>query len=148
MTMSEATDTFPSKIDAWLVALLLASALLVLVAVITAWPRQAAPAHAVLLAALLALGTGLPLWVLAATGYRVEQDALAIRSGPLRWRIPLRDIRSVEPSRSWLSSPALSLDRLCIRHGRAGQVLVSPKDRQAFVQALRCGNAHIQVTGF
>ncbi|MFT4194101.1 PH domain-containing protein [Ottowia sp.] len=145
--MSETADTFPSKVDAWLAALLLASALLVLIAVITGWPRQATLAYAVLLVALLALGTGLPLWVLAATGYRLEQDALAIRCGPFRWRIPLKDIRAVEPSRSWLSSPALSLDRLRIRHGRAGQVLVSPKDRQAFVRALRRRNPHIQIEG-
>ncbi|MFT3777151.1 MAG: PH domain-containing protein [Ottowia sp.] len=145
--MSEATHTFPSKVDAWLAAVLLASALLVLAAVITGWPRQAAPAHAVLLVAVLALGAGLPLWVLAATGYRVGQDALVIRSGPFRWRIPLKDIHAVEPSRSWLSSPALSLDRLRIRHGRAGQVLVSPKDPRAFVQALRHGNPHIQAEG-
>lgn len=145
--MSETTDTFASRVDAWLAALLLASALLVLIAVVIGWPRQATPAHAVLLITLLALGAGLPLWLLAATGYRVEQDALAIRSGPFRWRIPLQDIRAVEPARSWLSSPALSLDRLRIRHGRAGQVLVSPKDRQAFVQALRRRNSHIQSEG-
>ena len=145
--MSETADPFPSKVDAWLAAVLLASALLVLVAVAAAWPRQATPAHAVLLVALLALGAGLPLWVLAATGYRVGQDALAIRSGPFRWRIPLQDIRAVEPSRSWLSSPALSLDRLRIRYGRAGQVMVSPKDRQAFVQALRRGRPDVQGEG-
>ena len=146
--MSEAADTFPSKVDAWLAALLLASALLVLAAVVGTWPRQAGLAHAALLVAMLAVGAGLPLWVLAATGYRGDQDALAIRGGPFRWRIPLRDIRVVEPSRSWLSSPALSLDRLRIRHGRAGQVLVSPRDRQAFVQALRRRNPCVQVEGF
>ena len=145
--MTEATDTFPSKVDAWLAALLPASALLVLAAVVTAWPRQAGIAHVALLVAVLAIGAGLPLWVLAATGYRVDRDALAIRSGPFRWRIALADIRAVEPARSWLSSPALSLDRLRIRHGRAGQVLVSPKDKPAFVQALRRHNPHIQVEG-
>ena len=145
--MTEAVDTFPSRVDAWLAALLLTSVLLVLAAVVGGWPRQAAPTEAVLLVATLAVGAGLPLWVLAATGYRVDAASLAIRSGPFRWRIPLRDIRRVEPSRSWLSSPALSVDRLRIRHGRSGQVLVSPKDRQAFVQALRRGNPHIQIEG-
>ena len=135
--------TFASKVDAWLAALLLGSVLLVIVAVASAWPRAASPAMAAVLIATLVLGAGLPLWIVAATGYRVEGGDLLIRSGPMRWRIAVDDIRKIEPSRSWLSSPALSLDRLCIHHGRAGRVLVSPRHKDAFVQALLRQNPRI-----
>ena len=48
-------------------------------------------------------------------------------------------IAGVRPTRSALSSPALSLDRLRIDHGAGGRrtVLVSPADRAGFVQALQ-----------
>ena len=82
---------------------------------------------------------------------RIEDGELLIRSGPMRWRIPVQDIRRIEASRSWLSSPALSLDRLRIHHcratGRMRQVLVSPRDRQGFVQALQLLNPNIAVQG-
>ena len=60
---------------------------------------------------------------------------LDIRSGPFRFRVPLGEVISVEPSRNPLSSPACSLDRLLIRYGRR-QIMVSPKDRLAFLDAL------------
>lgn len=145
--MADQKTHFASRIDAWLAAMLLGSALLVLVAVAASWAQAGTPALRVLLLALLAVGAGLPLWIMADTGYRIEGGELLIRSGPLRWRVPVRDIRLVEASRSWLSSPALSLERLRIRHGRAAQVLVSPSDRLGFVQTLRRLNPGIEVRG-
>ena len=141
--MDRPSATFASKVDAWLAAVLLGSALSVAVAVATAW-RSPSTAMAALLIMTLAVGTGLPLWLLAATRYRVEGDELLIRSGPMRWRIAVDDIRSIEPTRNWLSSPALSLDRLRIHYGRAGQVMVSPRDKEAFVQALLRRNPRIR----
>lgn len=149
--MTDPAATFASKVDAWLAVLLLGSVLAVLLAVGAAWPRAAAPSEVAALAATLALGAGLPLWIVASTGYRIEGAELLVRSGPLRWRIPVQDIQRIEPSRSWLSSPALSLDRLRIHHGRATgrmrQLLVSPRDRQGFVQALQRLNPHIGTPG-
>jgi membrane protein YdbS with pleckstrin-like domain len=149
--MNAPTAAFASKVDAWLAVLLLGSVVAVLVAVGAAWPRAAAPSAVAVLAATLALGAGLPLWIVASTGYRIEDGELLIRSGPMRWRIPVQNIRRIEASRSWLSSPALSLDRLRIHHcratGRMRQVLVSPRDRQGFVQALQRLNPNIAVQG-
>lgn len=142
----DAPAAFSSRIDAWLAALLLGSAALVLAALAGRWPA-AAPGQQAVLMAMLAVGAGLPLWILATTGYRIDASTLTIRSGPFRWRVAVQDIRLIEPSRSWLSAPALSLDRLCIHHGRTGRMLVSPKDRDAFVQALQRRNPRIEVRG-
>lgn len=138
---------FASKVDAWLAALVLGTMLLVLVSVVVSWQQAVTPALHAMTGATLAVVVGLPLWIFADTGYRIDGTELLIRSGPLRWRIPVQDIHQIEASRSWLSSPALSLDRLRIRYGRARQVLVSPKDRQGFVQALRRCNPGIEVRG-
>lgn len=40
------------------------------------------------------------------------------------------------PTRGPLSSPALSLDRLRIEYGKRGVVLISPREKEAFVRAL------------
>ena len=139
---------FRSKVDPWLAALLMGSGLIVLGSVATAWPHAAGIGGELALLAVLFIGAGLPLWLLVSTVYRVNDAELIIKSGPFRWRIPVQSIRAVEPSRSWISSPALSLDRLRIHHGRAAQTLVSPMQKQAFVQALVQRNAGIRVQGF
>lgn len=147
MTHHAAVTRFASKVDAWLIVLLLASMLASLVGMVVIAGQSAWPFMWLLLLVLGGVGVGLPLWLLLATDYKVDQRDLRIRCGPVRQRIPVADIRSVAPSRSLLSSPALSLDRLCIRYGRTGkvqgEVLVSPKDKQAFVQALQAVNPAI-----
>jgi hypothetical protein len=84
--------------------------------------------------ALFALG--LPVWLLFSTHYTITPDLLTVRCGPFSWQIPRAAIHSVGPTRSALSGPALSLDRLEIRYGRGNAVLVSPMDKTAFQRAL------------
>ena len=80
--------------------------------------------------------------MLSWTYYAIEGDTLLIRSGIVKWRIPIRDIRSITPTRSMLSSPALSLDRLRIDYGRKS-ILVSPAEKMRFIEALRAINPSI-----
>jgi hypothetical protein len=75
-------------------------------------------------------------WVFTSTYYEVGTRELKVVSGPFRWRIPLKDIYRVTPSRAWWSSPALSLDRLCIEYGNSKWILVSPVRREEFMEAL------------
>lgn len=145
---SSGSSTFPSKIDTWFAVVLIIGMLAVLLGVGASWPHTTMLADITGQVATLLLGVGLPLWILAATDYRLVGNELLIRSGPMRWRIPLQDIRRVEPSRSWLSSPALSLQRLRIHYGKSGKVLVSPKDPEGFIQALRRINPQIEASGY
>ena len=69
--------------------------------------------------------------------YVIEEEALALRHGMVTQRVPLAKIERVAPSRNPLSAPALSLDRLRIDYGgRFGFALVSPVDRDGFLDAL------------
>src|SRR3990167_4315870 len=90
------------------------------------------PPMLALLAVIVALTLLLPLWLVLDTNYTLTADDLLIRSGPFRWRIVLGDVREVSPSHSWISSPALSLDRLSIRYGADRSILVSPREKQRF----------------
>lgn len=130
-------ERFESKRDTWLVALIVASMVVMAVAIIA---LRTAPMDPLVrwgvIAALLAT-IALTGWLLASTYYLVYDDRLVIRSGPFRWRIALATIVSVTPTRAVWSSPALSLDRLRIDYGSGRWVLVSPRRREAFLAALR-----------
>ena len=81
--------------------------------------------------------------ILRSTYYVIDGDTLVIRSSFITWRIPIAQIRSITPTRSALSSPALSLDRLRIEYGGGKQILVSPQDKRRFIDALRTANPAI-----
>ena len=125
--------TFRSKVDWWLLAVLVAAAagsLAALAALAAESLRQALAFSPVLL-----LSVGLPIWLLRTTTYTLD-DELLVRSGPFTWHVPLREIRVVRPTRNPLSSPALSLDRLRIEYGRRA-IMISPDDKTRFLEELQ-----------
>jgi len=143
--MHSLSDSFVSKRDGWLVALIWgASTIGVAVLVPLLWVSCSEPlALWVALALIPTLGLG--PWVLYSTRYTFDQDALRIRSGPFRWRVPFDEIRAVDPSSSPLSSPACSLDRLLIEYGER-RIMVSPLDRAGFLRELaaRCPQVRLE----
>ncbi len=151
--MAQIRAFFPSRVDSWLVAIGPLAALTAATAVAgRAGPfvlnSGGTPPMLALLAVIVALMLLLPLWLVLDTNYTLTADDLLIRSGPFRWRIVLGDVREVSPSHSWISSPALSLDRLSIRYGADRSILVSPREKQRFIDALRQRCPSVLVTGF
>ncbi len=127
---------FRSKVDAWLVVVVVAA--LVAQAGVLVWMIIAgAPVAAIA----LTLGTIAAVYLfigltLTRTWYDIDSRELRIVCGLFRWTIPRESIHSVEPTRNPLSSPALSLDRLRIRYGKNRRILVSPDDKVRFLKAL------------
>ena len=151
--MAQTRAFFPSRVDSWLVAIgplvgLAAVTVVAGVGVPFVLNIGATPPGLALLAVVLAFTLVLPIWLVLDTNYTLTADELRIRSGPFRWRIALSEVREVSPSRSWMSSPALSLDRLCIRYGPGRSILVSPREKQRFIGALRERCPAVLVTGF
>ena len=132
MTSDMTSTTFPSKVDGWLAGALLAGVGVALIGVLVA--DSALPWPIAFL--ILALGCLLPVWLLVSTGYSLTDDQLVVKAGPFRWRVPIREIKSVTPTRSPLSGPALSLDRLRIEYGVSRSILVSPRNREHFLREL------------
>jgi Bacterial PH domain len=140
--------TFASKRDVWLSVFLVITAIAILSALIVLLIRaQRTEAFPIYLAiAILLLVCGLVTWVFADTRYVIAESTLFIRSGPLRWQVPIGEIESVSPTHDPSSSPALSLDRLSIKYRKDGdrrEILVSPRDKPAFLHALRGVNPRI-----
>jgi hypothetical protein len=126
---------FKSAVDSWFYVLALGGPIVVVVSSLFSLSALTISAMVVVGVSVF-IALGLPVWLLLSTYYIVEPNRLVVRSGPFKWSIPLSDIKSVKPSRSLLSSPALSLNRLEIQYGSGQSILVSPKDPEGFQNAL------------
>lgn len=127
---------FGSKIDTWLLLLLIGAIAGQILALWAVWPGDLTNAAKAAVAVLLVAGVLLVVSLLLRTHYTVSDGQLHIVSGPFAWTIAIADITAIEPSRNPLSSPALSLDRLKISHGPGKYILVSPADKDGFLKAI------------
>lgn len=126
---------YPSKVDLWLaVVLVLAMALAIVSAFGAVTDKD--PTAIWLMALVLVPAVLLPAWVLLGTNYVLDQGLLRIRCGPFRWTVPIAEIQTIEPTRSPISSPALSLDRLRISYSTNKSILISPRDARQFINDL------------
>jgi hypothetical protein len=126
---------FKSKIDRWLLFLLAAVMVFEVVVMSLAAARAQDPGHAMFLAVTALAIVALIGSMLIGTHYTVTGDILRVACGPFRWKVPIDAIDAVEATRSPLSSPALSLDRLRIRYG-GKRIMVSPSDKTGFLRAI------------
>lgn len=127
---------FRSKVD-WWIALLLIACVFILLLTLGSFATQSTSLGQGLIfsGAMLAIIACL-IWMSLGTYYSVDRKTLKIVAGPIRWKIPVSEIDSVEQTRSPISSPALSLDRLRIRYSGAKSVMISPADKNGFMKAL------------
>ena len=138
--------TFPTAHDSWLVLLVFAA--IAVPWILLVWQAQSTP---IPMSAWLSVA-GVNVFVLALlrlsawpVDYTIDDGLLVVRSGLIKYRVVLGSIVRVEPTRSPLSSPAWSLDRLRVvfRTGETseGALLLSPADKAGFVRALEeaCG---------
>jgi hypothetical protein len=100
------------------------------------------------------------IWTAFATYYEINGGQLKIVAGPIRYTINIHSIQSIKPTNNPLSSPALSMDRLEIQYSKtnkkgglqsnkslwsSGMALISPKDKQKFIEELLKVNPNIDV---
>ena len=130
---------FPSKKDAWPVAILWFGVLFMVLQAFMAL-QGIYGKHIIGMPFLLNLmGVVLILWTLYGTYYRLEKDKLIIKCGPFSWEIERSQIHEVKPSRVALSNPSLSLDRLVIVYGPTRKrICISPERKEEFLKALGC----------
>lgn len=128
---------YPSKIDTWILALLLFIPAVQVVVIATSAISQAWPAMVMGLLALFFFGclyAGF-VWPIR---YGIGGEFLIVRFGICRSRVRIDNIREVYRTSNPLSSPALSLDRLWIQHGPRWYqaVMISPREQEAFIADL------------
>jgi hypothetical protein len=131
-----ALKKFKSKIDRWIMLVLVSAILVDLVVIVQVAMRTQNPAATTATILVCIAAIVLLVSLLLRTYYTVDKGSLRIVSGPFHWTIAIDQISSVTPTRSPWSSPALSLDRLLVRYGKGRRILVSPADRNEFLRAI------------
>lgn len=85
--------------------------------------------------------------VLTNIRYTINGTTLTVTCRPLyRTTIPIDSIISITATKNPLSAPAASLDRMEIRYNVNSSILISPKEKQAFLEHLRQINPQIKVS--
>lgn len=130
---------FRSKIDWWVLGFLIAMTGLLIQLLFTMYAKGTMaeyPEHT----SVYILTIAVIWWPVLNTRYIIQEDTLTIHCLFLKWNIPLANIQKMTPSHDSIASPALSLDRLKIEYIKEGehkQILVSPRNRQAFIEAVQ-----------
>ena len=128
---------FGTKVDNWLLAVLVGAGIISVASILLSASTD--PRAALISIVVVVLSFGLVLALALPTYYTLGESELLIRSGVLRYRIPLEGILRVYPTRNPLAAPAWSLNRLGIvysrRRGR-GFALISPERRGEFLELL------------
>ena len=131
-----AAKKFKSKVDRWILVLILLAIIGQVVVIAAAVNEAGEPAMITSLILVMIGVVALMVWLLLGTHYTVDRGTIRIVSGPFRWKVPIDEITSVEATRNPLSSPALSLDRLSIRYGKRRRIMISPADKVGFLKAI------------
>lgn len=84
-------------------------------------------------------------WMWFRTGYKIEDAKIKVQCGPFKWTVNIDDIQHIHKGKTFLSSPALSFDRLKVTYGKYNEICLSPKDEIYFLQLLIKENPRIQL---
>lgn len=76
--------------------------------------------------------------------YTIIRDELKVKAGFLvNTKIPISSIHKIKETNNLISSPAASLDRLEIFYGKYDSIIISPLDKNEFIQDLLKINPNI-----
>lgn len=121
---------YESKVDWWIPALLFGGLALATGDWIAAEEDEWRDGAALLIAWIMSI------WIFFNTYYELRRDILFIRCGPFWRSVTISDIQSAEPTRNPLASMSLSLDRIAIKVASGRGVMISPRDKDRFLQDL------------
>lgn len=83
------------------------------------------------------------IWIWFGTSYRVKNKYIAIKYGPFKEKISIQDINRIGKKKSILVAPALAIDKVLLRYGKYGEILLSPKKEKEFINLLLIKNPQI-----
>ena len=128
---------FQSKKDIWLAVLIWGVIILMFFMMIT---EQNIVVYIVGI-----LNNALLLWLWFGTNYKIDDENLIVKSGPFKSTIDIKSIKKLRATKTLLAGPALSIDRIEIQYKRYDSVIVSPKEKNKFIESLLSKNKSIEV---
>lgn len=84
-------------------------------------------------------------YIYTSTHYTISGDTLTVKSILLCEKININDITKISHTRTWLSAPALSLNRIELRYNRGHTIVISPRNESSFISQLRTINPSIEI---
>ncbi|MBJ8082355.1 PH domain-containing protein [Bacillus cereus group sp. N14] len=84
------------------------------------------------------------MWSWFSTKYIVGEETITIRSGLVKKRIFIRDIKQILNTKNPIAAHALSFDRLEIIYGAHQTEIISPKEKEQFIDLVTSKNPHIE----
>ena len=91
------------------------------------------------------LNNALLLWLWFGTSYKIDDENLIVKNGPFKSTIDIKSIKKLRATKTLLAGPALSIDRIEIQYKRYDFVIVSPKDKNKFIESLLSKNKSIEI---
>ncbi|SHM85377.1 PH domain-containing protein [Flavobacterium saccharophilum] len=80
------------------------------------------------------------------TFYTIENEKLHIKSGFLvNISIEIQQIKKISETNTIMSAPAVSFDRLEILYNKFDTVVISPKEKVQFIEAIKKINPQVEV---
>lgn len=131
-------EKFKSKVDVWLILFLVLLFGLILVRLV--YDRSWIGFSFILLV------SAFIVHIFLTTYYIIKDNKVLIKSGFFyNLIIEIKDIKKVSESYNIISSPALSFDRLEIVYDKLDTVLISPKDKRRFIDAIKKINPQTEI---
>ena len=93
----------------------------------------------------VSLSFGFILYFFFGTYYVIEAKELTVKCGFFSYKpIPISKIKELVDTRTLISAPAPSFDRIEIKYGKSEKMILSPVDKDAFAKDLRRINPKIK----
>ncbi len=99
-----------------------------------------------IVSALTLVSLVLVAWLWFDTKYFIKNGEIKINAGPIKYApVPISKITTIKKTKTWLSSPACSFDRIEISYNKYDSIVISPTKLKEFLATLNDINPSIKV---
>lgn len=138
---------YKSKKDQWLVWITWFSNIVIIVSVIYLFYIEGITTYSLVYGISMILVVLFLYFLLRLTYYVITDTELRVRSFFFKWNIRIDTIKKIFPTNNMLSSPALSLDRLMIIYGDEKKIMISPENKNEFLNDIASQNPDLIFEG-
>lgn len=138
---------YKSKKDQWLVWITWFSKIVIVISVIYLLFVEGITTYSLIYSISMILFVIFLYFLLNLTYYVIKDSELFVRSFFFKWTIRIDSIKQIFPTSNMLSSPALSLDRLMIIYGDDKKIMISPEDKNGFLNDIASLNPDLKFEG-
>ena len=138
---------YKSKKDQWLVWITWFSNIVIIVSVIYLFFIEGITTYSLVYGISMILIVLFLYFLLNLTYYVITDSELQVRSFFFKWNIRIDTIKKIFETNNMLSSPALSLDRLMIIYEDGKKIMISPVNKNEFLNDLASQNPDLKFEG-